>query len=751
MATMKVTKRSGSYEDMKFDKVTNRISKLMNGLSDNISADRVAQKVFASMYDGITTQEIDTLSAETCASMITQDIDYETLATRIIASNIQRIAPNNFKNAMKILYENNIISDETYKISSKVSKYIVSSRDNNFNYFGLKTLESKYLTRVNDKIIETPQYLLMRVSIGIHGEDTDKIVETYEHMSNGDFIHATPTLYNAGTKRPQMSSCFLVATKEDSISGIYDTLSECAQISKWAGGIGMHIHNVRSRDSKIRGTNGTSDGIIPMLRVFNATARYVNQAGKRKGSIAVYLEPWHADIEDFLELKLNQGAEEARTRDLFLSLWIPDLFYEKVKNNEDWCLFNPDECPGLCDVYGDEFVKLYNTYESEHKYVKKIKAQKLWKDIIKSQVETGVPNMLNKDQCNAKSNQKNIGIIKSSNLCTEIVEYSDDEETAVCNLASIALPKCIIDNKFNHEKLHSLAKVLTYNLNKIIDRNHYPVESAKKSNLRHRPIGIGVQGLADVFMMLDMPFDCEEAKKLNREIFETIYHGALEASHELAVIQGPYETFKGSPASEGVLQFHMWNNSYVSGMYDWEDLINKIKNDGIRNSLLVAPMPTASTSQILGNNECFEPYTSNLYVRRTLAGEFVIINHHLVNDLKKINLWSVEMKDLIIKANGSVQNILDIPENLKQKYKTVWEISQKVIIDMAKERGWFIDQSQSMNLYMESPTTSRISAMHMYAYDAKLKTCMYYLRSKPKSSPIKFTINPDTVCENCSG
>ena len=569
-------------------------------------------------------------------------------------------------------------------------------------------------------------------------------------MSEGNFIHATPTLYNAGTLRPQMSSCFLVAAKDDSIDGIYDTIKECAKISKWAGGIGMHAHNIRSRNSKIRGTNGISDGIIPMLRVFNATARYVNQAGKRKGSIAIYLEPWHPDIEDFLELKLNQGDEESRTRDLFLAMWNNNLFYQKVENDEDWCLFDPDECPGLSDVYGDEFVKLYKKYENENKFRKKVKAQKIWKDIIRSQVETGVPYMLNKDECNEKSNQKNIGTIKSSNLCTEIVEFSDEDETAVCNLASIALPKCVVDNKFDYEKLHSLAKILTYNLNKIIDKNHYPVESAAKSNFRHRPIGLGVQGLADTFMLLDLPFDCIESKELNRNIFETIYHGALEASVELAEKDGKYETFDGCPASKGILQFDMWEGSRVSGMYDWEIMKNEIINKGLRNSLLVAPMPTASTSQILGNNECFEPYTSNLYVRRTLAGEFVIINKHLVKDLKKINLWSQEMKDLIIKSNGSVQNIIDVPENLKNKYKTVWEISQKTIIDMAQERGWFIDQSQSMNLHLENATISKVSAMHMYAFKKKLKTCMYYLRSKAKSSAIKFTLNPENSHDCCS-
>ena len=747
---MRVIKRSGRVEDVKFNKVTNRITKLTNELSENVDVSMVAQQVFSSMYDEIKTHEIDTLSSEVCIGLITNDPDYEILATRIVASNIQKRAANNFHIAMRKLHKAGIITHEVLEVSSKVKEDIKPERDFDFGYFGLKTLEKGYLQKIDGDIIETPQYLYMRVSIGIHGHDIDRVLETYEAMSRGLFIHATPTLFNAGTHRPQMSSCFLIANKEDSIDGIYDTVKECARISKWAGGIGLHVHDVRANKSHIRGTNGTSDGIIPMLRVYNSTARYVNQAGRRKGSIAVYLEPWHADIMDFLEIRLNQGDEEARCRDLFSAMWIPDLFMKRVETNGKWSLFCPDKAPKLSDVYGKEFDELYEKYESEGLATKTIPAVEVWKAIIKSQSETGTPYMLYKDACNEKSNHKHVGTIKSSNLCTEILEYTDKDETAVCNLASIALPKYVdVENKeFNHEELHRVTKIVTRNLNRVIDKNFYPTENGMRSNMRHRPIGIGVQGLADVFIMLRMTFGSEESRKLNRDIFETIYHAALESSCELAEMYGTYETFKGSPFSKGILQFDMWDRDpQFSGRYDW-DAMRKLVKEGTRNSLLLAPMPTASTSQILGNNECFEPYTTNIYLRRTLAGEFVVVNKHLVEDLKKIGLWSKEMKDLMVKANGSVQNIIDIPDDLKELYKTVWEMSQKTIIDMAADRGVYIDQSQSMNLFVESPTVSKLSSMHMYAWKTGLKTGMYYLRSKAKARPIQFSLEAE--CAMCS-
>ena len=1098
---MRVTKRSGRIEDMRFDNVTNRIKKLTYGLSENCDSSKVAQQVFSSMYDGITTQEIDTLSAEICIGMITTDPDYEVLATRITASNIQKVCPNNFYMAMKKLAKAGIVTDEVAQIAGRVKDDIVTKRDYDFGYFGLKTLEKSYLQRLDGILMETPQYMFMRVSIGIHGDNIEAIIDTYDKMSQGLFIHATPTLFNAGTPRPQMSSCFLIANKEDSINGIYGTLTECAQISKWAGGIGMHIHDVRANKSRIRGTNGQSDGIIPMLRVFNATARYVNQAGRRKGSIAVYLEPWHSDIMEFLELRLNQGDEEARCRDLFSALWIPDLFMKRVEEGGQWSLFCPDKAPGLSDAVGEEFEALYTKYEEEGRANATVPAAEVWKAILKSQTETGTPYMLYKDACNKKSNQKNLGVIKSSNLCvapetkiltsegqktiselkgqevmiwngeefsnvtvcqtgenqklvtvktskglslrctpyhkfwvvgcdepieaqnlkkdmkiikhslpiiksnektmkyaythglfcadgttssgdpkrcsyaakenglcmrhqlndgicqanlhseqkwldlyhekkdlvkftkydyacandacnrlrlrlpkdiedkffvpmnyslttklewlaglmdgdgcvtkhqggkglsiqigsihreflldillmlqtmgvnsrlnmarktqkrelpggvytckdlwrllipsggveilksigletkrlnifsenepnrqalhfekivsvedlgetadtfcfneplrhrgvfngiltgncTEILEYTDKDETAVCNLASIALPKYVNEETktFDYDKLHEVTKTVTKNLNRVIDRNFYPVETARNSNMRHRPIGLGVQGLADVFILCGLPFDCEESRTLNAHIFETIYHAALEASAELAEVDGPYETFPGSPSSQGILQFDMWEGeTKFSGRYDWNAMRERVKTAGIRNSLLLAPMPTASTAQILGNNECFEPYTTNIYLRRTLAGEFVVVNRHLVEHLKKSGLWSKEMKDLMVKAGGSIQNITDIPDEIKNLYKTVWEISQKCIIDMAADRGRFIDQSQSMNLFMESPTLSKLSSMHMYAWKSGLKTGMYYLRSKAKSRPIQFSLEPE--CVACS-
>jgi ribonucleoside-diphosphate reductase alpha subunit len=746
---MRVVKRSGRIEDMKFDNITNRIKNLTYGLSENCDSSKVAQQVASSLYDGITVQEIDTLSAEICVGMITSDPDYETLATRITASNIQKVCPNNFHIAMKKLAKAGIVTEEVARIAGRVRDDIDTKRDYDFGYFGLKTLEKSYLQRLDGVLMETPQYMFMRVAIGIHGEDIPSVLETYDKMSRGMFIHATPTLFNAGTPRPQMSSCFLIANKEDSINGIYGTLTECAQISKWAGGIGMHIHDVRANKSRIRGTNGQSDGIIPMLRVFNATARYVNQAGRRKGSIAVYLEPWHADIMEFLELRLNQGDEEARCRDLFSALWIPDLFMKRVEESGNWSLFCPDKAPGLSDTVGEEFEALYTKYEEEGRATATVPAADVWKAILKSQTETGTPYMLYKDACNQKSNQKNLGVIKSSNLCTEILEFTDKDETAVCNLASIALPKYVDPETktFDYEKLHEVTKTVTKNLNRVIDRNFYPVETARKSNMRHRPIGLGVQGLADVFILCRHAFDSDEAKEINARIFETMYHAALEASSELAEVDGPYETFEGSPASQGVLQFDMWEGE-TKLHYDWDALKERIKEKGLRNSLLMAPMPTASTAQILGNNECFEPYTTNIYLRRTLAGEFVIVNKHLVDDLKEIGLWSKDMKDLMVKAGGSIQNIVDIPDEIKKLYRTVWEIKMKDVIDMAADRGRFIDQSQSMNLFMESPTMSKLSSMHMYSWKKGLKTGMYYLRSKAKARPIQFSLEPE--CVACS-
>jgi ribonucleoside-diphosphate reductase alpha subunit len=748
---MRVIKRSGRIEDMKFDNVTNRIKNLTYGLSEKCDSTKVAQQVFSSLYDNITTQEIDTLSAEICIGMITSDPDYETLATRIVASNIHKVCPNNFHLAMRKLHKAGVVTDQIVEVAQQVKSVIDTDRDFEFGYFGLKTLEKSYLQRVDGKLVETPQYMFMRVAIGIHGNDINSVIETYDMMSRGLFIHATPTLFNSGTPRPQMSSCFLIANKGDSIDGIYGTLTECAQISKWAGGIGMHIHDIRANKSRIRGTNGQSDGIIPMLRVFNATARYVNQAGRRKGSIAVYIEPWHADIMDFLELRLNQGDEEARCRDLFSALWIPDLFMKRVEEGGNWSLFCPDKAPGLSDVYGKEFEELYLKYEEDGRANSTIPAAELWKAILKSQSETGTPYMLYKDACNSKSNQKNLGVIKSSNLCTEIIEYTDKDETSVCNLASIALPKYVNTEtkSFDYEALHKATKVVTKNLNRVIDRNFYPVETARRSNMKHRPIGLGVQGLADVFILCGLPFDCEDSRLMNAHIFETMYHAALEASSELAEVEGSYESFQGSPASQGILQPDMWEgDTKFSDRYDWDAMRERVKTKGLRNSLLMAPMPTASTAQILGNNECFEPYTTNIYLRRTLAGEFVVVNKHLVNDLKKAGLWSKEMKDLMVKAGGSIQNIVDIPDDIKKLYRTVWEISQKCIIDMAADRGRFIDQSQSMNLFMESPTMSKLSSMHMYAWKSGLKTGMYYLRSKAKARPIQFSLEPD--CVACS-
>lgn len=753
---MRVQKRDGTFEDMKFDKVTARISNLTHGLSSSISAVKVAQSVFSSMYDGMSTHDIDSLTAEISVAMITEHPDYETLATRIVASNIQKIAPKTFSEAMGALHKAGLVSPNFWIMVSTASavldKAILPKNDHTYNYFGLKTLEKSYLMRVDGTIVETPQFMFMRVAVGIHPGDPIKAIETYLYMSKGKFIHATPTLFNAGTPTPQLSSCFLVATKDDSIDGIYDTLKSCAQISKWAGGIGLHVHNVRANQSRIRGTNGVSDGIIPMLRVFNATARYVNQSGRRKGSIAVYIEPWHADIMEFLELRLNQGDEDARTRDLFTALWIPDLFMKRVEQDGNWSLFCPDRAKGLADVYGEEFEKLYLEYETAGLANRTVKATDVWRAIIKSQSETGTPYMLYKDSCNRKSNQKNLGTIKCSNLCTEIIEYTDKDETAVCNLASVALPKFVkSDKSFDYKELHKVVRIVTRNLNNVIDANFYPTKCAEKSNLRHRPIGIGVQGLADVFILCGLSFECEEARKINATIFETIYHAALTESVQLAKEFGPYETYQGSPASQGILQPDMWEDVPYSGLYDWKKMKEMIRTHGLRNSLLIAPMPTASTSQILGNNECIEPYTTNIYLRRTLAGEFVVVNRHLIKYLQELGLWTKELKDQIIRDSGSVQNIPEIPTAVKEVFKTVWEISQKSLIDMARDRGCFIDQSQSLNLFVENPTMSKISSMHMYSWKRGLKTGMYYLRTKAKARAIQFTLEPRREdCLMCS-
>lgn len=745
---MKVLKRSGSVDDMKFDKVTARISNLCNEGSLSISADKVAQQVFSSMYDGMTTQEIDTLTAEIAVAMMTQNMEYSDLANRIVASNIQKQCPKSFTESAMTLREAGIL-DASMEFPEELSEYIVAQRDTLYGYFGLKTLERSYLLRMDGRIMETPQYMWMRVALGIHGAaDIPSVKETYDLMSLGFMTHATPTLFNSGTPNPQMSSCFLMAMKEDSIKGIYDTLEECAHISKFAGGIGLHAHNVRAKGSRIRGTNGTSDGIIPMLRVFNATARYVNQAGRRKGSFAIYLEPWHMDVMDFLQLRLNQGDEEARCRDLFTALWIPDLFMRRVEQKSHWTLMCPDECPGLSDCYGEEFDELFERYEGEGKG-KRVQAVDVWMAIMKSQIETGTPYMLSKDAANLKSNQKNVGVIKSSNLCTEILEVSDPEHTAVCNLGSVALPMFLTEsNTFDYKHLHRVVRTLTRNLNRVIDNNFYPVETARRSNMKLRPIGIGVQGLADVYMRLKLPFDSEAARGINRYIFETIYHAALTESSELARKDGAYEGFEGSPAQGGVLQFDMWN-VIPSNLYDWGVLKDTIHRQGLRNSLMVAPMPTATTAQILGNNEAFEPYTTNIYLRRTLAGEFVVVNKHLVRELEILGIWTPELKNKIIRNDGSVQGIAEIPVDIQSVYKTAWELSQKAIIDQAADRGAYIDQSQSMNLFVEAPSVGKLSSMHMYSWKRGLKTLSYYVRTRAKAKAQQVTVEPE-VCEMCS-
>lgn len=764
---MYVIKRDGRRESVKFDKVTARIERLCYGLDPIfIQPVEVAMKVVSGIYDGVTTSELDNLAAETSASMTTKHPDYATLAARIAISNLHKNTLKSFSGTMKLLYqyvdpktaENaSLVSKETWKViqsnAALLDSSIIYDRDFGYDYFGYKTLEKSYLMKLNGKIVERPQHMLMRVSVGIHGENIEKAIETYNLLSERWFTHATPTLFNAGTPKPQLSSCFLLTMKDDSIDGIYDTLKQTAKISQSAGGIGLSIHNIRATGSYIKGTNGTSNGIIPMLRVFNDTARYVDQGGgKRKGSFAIYLEPWHADIFDFLDLKRNHGKEELRARDLFFALWIPDLFMKKVEANEDWSLFCPHECPGLSDCYGDDFERLYDKYESEGRARRKVSAQELWFEILESQVETGTPYILFKDSANKKSNQKNLGTIKSSNLCTEIIEYTAPDEVAVCNLASIALPKFVnnIDTnqvEFDFKKLYDITKVITRNLNKIIDVNYYPVPEAEKSNKRHRPIGIGIQGLADAFIMMRMPFDSQLAQKLNKDIFETIYFAAMESSMELALEEGKYETWEGSPISKGEFQFDMWGVSPDSGLWDWEDLRAKVIKNGVRNSLLLAPMPTASTSQILGNNECFEPYTSNIYTRRVLSGEFVVVNKHLLRDLVKIGLWNDSMKNKLIGANGSVQNISEIPNHLKDLYKTAWEIKQKTLIDMSADRGAFICQSQSLNIFMMDPNFAKLTSMHFYSWKAGLKTGMYYLRTKAAVDAVKFTVDRQAIAE----
>ena len=825
-----VTKRNGTKESISFDKILNRIKSLGDGLSINFTS--LAKKIIDRLYDEIPTTLIDELTAQQCASLATTHPDYGILASKILISNCHKNTDGNFLQICEKLYQfkdihenqSSILSDNQIRLIRKnhteYENMIDYKRDYLIDYFGFKTLERAYLLKINGKIIERPQHMWMRVAICIHNGQIDKVRETYDFMSQKYFTHATPTLFNAGTPRPQLSSCYLIAMESDSIRGIYNTLGDCAAISKWAGGIGLHIHNIRCAGSHIRGTNGTSNGIVPMLRVFNNTARYVDQGGgKRAGSFAIYLEPWHGDIEEFLEMKKNHGDEEARARDLFYALWIPDLFMKRISENGDWTLMCPDKCPGLSDVYGDEFDTLYQRYEAEGKGNKTMKARDLWFKILDSQIETGTPYMLYKDACNKKSNQKNIGTIKSSNLCTEIIEYSDDNETAVCNLASIALSKFVKDtqspftdeitiytkndckwcdllkallkrksiefkqininaddfdefkkthnvetlpilyhgdkliggyfatlnllrNTFDYELLHKVTKVVTNNLNNVIDINFYPTDKTKRSNMRHRPIGIGVQGLADALAMMDIPFHSDDAKNINKLVFETMYHAALEMSMEIAKEKEPYSTFQGSPASQGILQFDMWNVT-PTDRYDWNLLKNNIKTHGIRNSLLLAPMPTASTSQILGNNECFEPFTSNIYVRRTIAGEFVCINKFLLKELIELGLWTDSIKNQIIKHSGSVQDVVGIPKALKEKYKIVWEIPMKHILEMAADRGAFICQSQSTNLWMKEPTYNKLTAMHFYAWKKGLKTGIYYLRTKAKAAPQQFTIEPD--------
>jgi ribonucleotide reductase alpha subunit len=814
---MYIRKRNGSLEPILFDKILNRIKKQGNDANLDLNYSSLTMKVIDQLYDGISTSKIDELTCEQCAALSTQHPDYGILASRIFVSNHHKNTKSSFFEAMTEI--NNILSFEIWNViqyyQKELNEMIVDDRDYLFDYFGLKTLERAYLFKLNNKIVERPQYMWLRVSVGIHGYDLKSVKETYDLMSLKYFTHATPTLFNSGTKKPQLSSCYLLGMEDDSLDGIFNTLHDCANISKYAGGIGLHIHNIRCKNSLIQGTNGTSNGIVPMLKVFNDTSRFINQSGKRNGSFAIYLEPWHPEIEDFLELKKNHGDEDMRARDLFYALWIPDLFMKRVKNNESWCFFCPNKCPGLSDVYDDKFEELYDYYESNPDMIhKKINARDLWFKILDSQMETGTPYILYKDAANKKTNQKNLGTIKSSNLCTEIIEYSDNRESAVCNLASIALPSFIEDNIFNYDKLHEVAKVITNNLNKIIDINFYPTSKTRRSNLLHRPIGIGVQGLADMFVLMNIPYHSEQAKQMNKYIFETIYHAALEKSWELSVERrekiisikqdisremyettltygdmddylseymnnaeialinpilgevleedcycGAYSSFRGSPASEGILQFDMWNINPGNDRYNWDYLKEKIKEDGIRNSLLLAPMPTASTSQILGFNECFEPFTSNIYSRRTLAGEFILPNKYLIRELLDLGIWNEDLKNNIILNKGSIQHLEIIPKEVREKYKIVWEIPMKHLIDMSADRGAFICQSQSLNLWLEDPNYNTLTSMHFYSWNKGLKTGMYYLRRKAKHQAQQFTIEPeviekedqhDEICEMCS-
>ncbi len=786
---MYVVKRDGRKEAVKFDKITARIVKMCYGLDPLVSPEAVAMKVIEGIYDGVSTTDLDNLAAEVAAAKTIDHPDYALLASRIAVSNLHKETKKIFSDAIEDLYayidpktgqKAALVAEDVYRIimdnKELLDSSIIYDRDFRYDYFGFKTLTRSYLMKLDGIIAERPQQMLMRVAIGIHKADVASAIKTYNLMSEGWFTHATPTLFNSGTPKPQMSSCFLLTMKEDSIGGIYDTLKSCAQISQSAGGIGLAIHDIRATGSYIKGTNGTSNGIVPMLRVFNDTARYVDQGGgKRKGSFAIYMEPWHADVFDFLDLKKNHGKEESRARDLFYALWIPDLFMQRVKDNAEWTLMCPHECPGLSDTHSAEFEKLYLSYEAAGKGRKTIKAQDLWFKILESQIETGTPYMLYKDAANAKSNQQNLGTIKSSNLCTEIIEYTAPDEVAVCNLASLALPKYVTeDGKFDHDKLFEVTYQATLNLNRIIDENFYPIEEARNSNLRHRPIGLGVQGLADAFIMMGYPFESEEARALNREVFETIYYASMTASKDLAKVDGAYETFKGSPVSKGIFQFDMWGVTPTS-RWEWDVLKEEVQKHGVRNSLLLAPMPTASTAQILGNNECFEPYTSNIYTRRVLSGEFIIVNKHLLKDLVREGLWNKDMRQMIMQANGSIQNINEIPQRLKDLYKTAWEISQKAIIDQAADRGAYICQSQSLNIFMENANFGKLTSMHFYGWEKGLKTGMYYLRTKAATDAIKFTIdkkveevptalsieeqqaaiacsldNPD-ACEMCSG
>jgi ribonucleoside-diphosphate reductase alpha chain len=761
---MYVVKRDEKKEAVKFDKITARIIKMCYGLDPLVSPESVAMKVIEGIYDGVSTSDLDNLAAEVAAAKTIDHPDYALLASRIAVSNLHKETKKTFSEVMSDLYyyidpktnqKASLLADDVYNIIQEhketLDSSIIYDRDFRYDYFGFKTLTRSYLMKLNGKIAERPQQMLMRVSLGIHKSDIAGAIKTYHLMSEGWFTHATPTLFNSGTPKPQMSSCFLLTMKEDSIEGIYETLKACAQISQSAGGIGLSIHNIRATGSYIKGTNGTSNGIVPMLRVFNDTARYVDQGGgKRKGSFAMYIEPWHADVFDFLDLKKNHGKEEQRARDLFFALWIPDLFMQRVKENGEWTLMCPHECPGLSDVHSAEFVALYTKYEQEGKGRKTIKAQDLWFKILESQIETGTPYMLYKDAANSKSNQQNLGTIKSSNLCTEIIEYTAPDEIAVCNLASLALPKYVTEEKtFDHDKLFEVTYQATLNLNKIIDENFYPVEAAKNSNLRHRPIGLGVQGLADTYILMGFPFESDDAKKLNKEIFETIYYASMTASKDLSKELGPYSTYEGSPVSKGIFQPDMWGVT-PSTRWEWKVLKEEVLKYGVRNSLLLAPMPTASTAQILGNNECFEPYTSNIYTRRVLSGEFIIVNKHLLKDLVKAGLWNKDMRQKIMTANGSVQNIKEVPQNLKALYKTAWEISQKAIIEQSADRGAYICQSQSLNIFMENANFGKLTSMHFYGWEKGLKTGMYYLRTKAATDAIKFTVEKTIAAEPAS-